>query len=239
MNHFWALFAATALLATLPAGVSAQQLAHTTKDVNLRAGPARDYPVVTVLPGGVQVVVEGCVPDYRWCDVVAGPLRGWVYAKNIVYPYEGNSVPVLDYGAVIGIGIAAFVVGDYWDRHYRGRPWYGQRQHWIGHPPAGFRPGWNRPPPPSGHRPGFGEPRPGPGPGNGFYPGQHGRPPGAGTPAQQGIPGGNRPPHNDMQGLGRPHDRFRGANQPQQAGPRNSPGGPGQGDRSQGGHRGR
>lgn len=127
----------TALLAGAPA-VAYAQMVLTAKNVHLRAGPARDYPVVAILPAGVEIVVEGCLSGYSWCDVVAGPNRGWVYAANIVYPYQGGDVPVLTNGAMIGFGIVAFSVGDYWDHYYRGRPWYSQRQEWINRPRAGF-----------------------------------------------------------------------------------------------------
>ena len=128
-------------LAALP-GVSQAQLAYAAKQVNLRAGPGMEYPVIAILLAGVPVTVQGCVADYRWCDVEAGPSRGWVYGANIVYPYQGSNVPVINYGAMIGIGILAYSVASYWDQHYVGRPWYPQRQRWI-----------NRPPPPPHARP--------------------------------------------------------------------------------------
>ena len=128
-------------LAALP-GVSQAQLAYAAKQVNLRAGPGMEYPVIAILLAGVPVTVQGCVADYRWCDVEAGPSRGWVYAGNIVYPYQGANVPVISAGAMIGIGILAYSVASYWDQHYVGRPWYPQRQRWI-----------NRPPPPPHARP--------------------------------------------------------------------------------------
>jgi uncharacterized protein YraI len=120
-----------AALAAMPAPASAQQLAYTAKFANLRAGPARDYPIVATLPAGIAISVLGCLSGYRWCDVVAGPNRGWLYAGNIVYPYQGSNVPLLTYGALLGIGIIGFDLGYYWDHHYRARPWYPQRQHWI------------------------------------------------------------------------------------------------------------
>jgi uncharacterized protein YraI len=134
------------------------QVAYTATTVNVRAGPARDYPLVAVLPPGYQVLVQGCLPDYVWCDVLAGASRGWVYAGNISYAYQNTYVPVLNYGAVIGIGVLAFVFEDYWDRHYRDRPWYGERRQWIRRPPPPprFQPG---PPPPP---PGVTGPRPHP-----------------------------------------------------------------------------
>ena len=121
-------------LAALP-GVSQAQLAYAAKQVNLRAGPGMEYPVIAILLAGVPVTVQGCVADYRWCDVEAGPSRGWVYGANIVYPYQGSNVPVISYGAMIGIGILAYSVASYWDQHYVGRPWYPQRQRWISRPP--------------------------------------------------------------------------------------------------------
>ncbi len=136
-----------AALATLPV-LSHAEWAYTAADADLMAGPAADYPVVIRLGAGLSISVEGCMPDYQWCDVTSGPYRGWMYAGNIVYPYQGTNVPVLTYGAVIGFGIVAFSIGDYWDRHYRARPWYPQRQLWIDRPRPVYAPGY-----PPGYRP--------------------------------------------------------------------------------------
>jgi uncharacterized protein YraI len=129
------------------------QLAYTAKMVNVRAGPARDYPIVAVLPPGFPVGVQGCLPDYSWCDVIAEASRGWVYGGNINYAYQNSYVPVLNYGAIIGIGVLAFVLDDYWGRHYRNRPFYGERHRWISRPAPGPR--FNGPAP----RPRLGPPR--------------------------------------------------------------------------------
>jgi uncharacterized protein YraI len=71
----------------------AQTQGYTTGPVNLRAGPGRDYPLVSQLPGGLPVTVMGCMSDYRWCDVALPNLRGWVYAGRLSYPYQGANVP--------------------------------------------------------------------------------------------------------------------------------------------------
>jgi uncharacterized protein YraI len=140
----------TVALAAMP-GFSQPQLAYAAKQVNLRAGPGMEYPVIAILLAGVPVTVQGCVADYRWCDVEAGPSRGWVYGANIVYPYQGANVPVINYGAMIGISVLAFSVASYWDQHYVGRPWYPQRQRWINRPPPPHAPPVHRPAPPE-HR---------------------------------------------------------------------------------------
>ena len=130
---------AAALVMLVGAPSNAQQLAYVSTEVNLRAGPSGDFPVVAILGGGVAITVEGCLGDYRWCDVSVGPHRGWLYAANIVYPYQGNHVPLLSYGAAIGIDVIGFSVGSYWDDYYRARSWYPQRQRWIDRPhPAHF-----------------------------------------------------------------------------------------------------
>ncbi|HJV53473.1 MAG TPA: SH3 domain-containing protein [Noviherbaspirillum sp.] len=153
MKHVTALGLLMAAFCAVPAASQAQQMAFTSINVHLRAGPSRDYPVVAILPAGLTISVQGCLGDYRWCDVVAGPNRGWVYAGNIVYPYQGTNVPVLTYGPVIGIGIITFSLGTYWGEHYRGRPWYPQRHRWIDRPHPNYAPGGHPPRPNPGFRP--------------------------------------------------------------------------------------
>ena len=114
------------------------EFAHTSRDAHLRAGPARQYPVVAILPAGLPILVQGCLSDYTWCDVAAGPSRGWVYAGSLDYAYEGTYVPVLGYGSRIGIGVSGFILLDYWSEHYHDRPWYRERDRWDHD-----RQGWN------------------------------------------------------------------------------------------------
>ena len=137
-NHPIALFILTVVLAVSPKVVSAQQLAYTSKEVSLRAGPSRDYPVVAHLAAGTSMTIYGCLQDYRWCDVVVGGSRGWVYSGNIVYPYLGQNVPVLSYGPTIGLGVTTFSIGNYWDNYYTDYPWYQQRQNWDSRPWVGY-----------------------------------------------------------------------------------------------------
>jgi uncharacterized protein YraI len=176
-------------LSALPGVALAQQVqAFTSGPVNLRAGPARDYPVVSQVAPGVPVTVMGCISGYTWCDVALPNLRGWVYAKHLSYPYQGNNVPVITYGTTIGVPIVSFSIGAYWGNYYRGRPWYRDQNRWARRTP---------PRPHPAHPPG--RPRP---PGGGHPPG-HARPPGGHPPGAGGRPPG-RPPQG---GGGRPPGR--------------------------------
>ena len=149
------------LALSLPLAAVAQQ-ALTTRWVHVRAGPAPEYPLVTQLPPNAPVAVQGCISDFSWCDVITPDNnRGWVYGGNLVYPYQNGSVPIVQYGAVIGLPIVTFFVGSYWGSYYRGRPWYGDWHRWDRWNHDHFRPGrpGYRPPPPP-HRPDFRPPRP-------------------------------------------------------------------------------
>jgi uncharacterized protein YraI len=145
------LMAATLLAAAAQAGN-----AYTQGQVHLRAGPSSDYPLVLSIPPNSLLNVNGCLDDFTWCDVDWEGNRGWVYGNYLYYDYQDRRVPVLQFGATLGIGIVSFSIGDYWGRYYTGRPWYARENYWMHRPPPPRRP---RPPPPGHGRP---PPRPAP-----------------------------------------------------------------------------
>ena len=104
--------------------------AMTTEPANLRAGPAFDFPVVDSIPDDARVTVHGCVSAYRWCDVSWRDARGWVAGDELAYFYQQRYVPIVEYGPRIGLPVVVFSFDTYWDRHYRGRPFYGERTRW-------------------------------------------------------------------------------------------------------------
>ena len=145
------LLSAAALLAPL---LAAAQQAQTASWVHVRAGPAREYPLVLQLPPAAPVSVQGCLSDFSWCDVIAPDgSRGWVYAGNLVYPYNNGSVTIIRYGPTIGLPVVGFVLGAYWGSYYSQRPWYRDRPRWDSWSHRPHRPGQVRPPPPTLPRP--------------------------------------------------------------------------------------
>lgn len=171
------------LALVLPVAASAQQ-AFTRGAVNLRAGPSNDYPLVATIAPGQPLQVMGCTSGYGWCDVaLPDGMRGWAYAGSLDYAYEEQRVPLVSYGAAIGVPIIAFSLGSYWSNYYRDRSWYGQPRWWGGVPPPPPGPGWRPPPPVVGWHP---NPYPGPG----YRPPGYRPPP----PGYRPPPPGYRPP---------------------------------------------
>lgn len=128
--------------------------AYVTGNVNLRAGPDSDYPLIDQIPAGTEVNVQGCTDGWEWCDVIVYGNRGWVAGNYIEYEYQNQPVLLPSYGAQIGIPIVTFVIGNYWDNYYRSRPFYRERDRWYG------RPMMHRPPPRPMDRPYSGRPMP-------------------------------------------------------------------------------
>ena len=154
-----------------------------SRQVHLRAGPGPGYPIVAVLIPGTPVEVRGCLPNFAWCDVGVDTRRGWVHGTYLEAYARGDHARLPDIGTVLGIAIIGFALHEYWHDHYRGRPWYGQRERWAPPPP----------PRPPGHA------APGPGRGPGQPPGQAPRPghspgQGPGKGPERGPGPGPQPP---------------------------------------------
>lgn len=121
---------AIALISTIAVpGLAQAAAAIATSDVNLRAGPSTNYPVVTVVDGGDNVRVFGCLEAGDWCDVAYSGARGWVSSNYLAYLDNGrrytSRVPER-----VGAPVITFSFGSYWDDHYRSRGFYRDRGRW-------------------------------------------------------------------------------------------------------------
>jgi len=191
-------------------GIASAQNAYTARPMNVRAGPNREYPLVAQLGPGAPLNVNGCLSGYSWCDVSFDGNRGWMYASGISFVYNGGRVPLYSYGAQLGLPILTFSLGAYWDRYYRGRPWYSQRSTWIhrrlppprgpvGRPHAAPRPMPNARPPANGRPGARGEMRGHAAP-QGGHPAPQAR---RGQPQREHAPQAKKPPSSSRGGSDR------------------------------------
>jgi uncharacterized protein YraI len=121
------------LLASVAAAgaASAATPGYVSRAATLRAGPAADYPSIGTVRRGSGVTIYGCLGGWDWCEVAAGPYRGWVVGDNLQAVYHRKRVRIIDSGPAIRVPVITFSVGDYWDEHYRSRPFYRDRDRWV------------------------------------------------------------------------------------------------------------
>jgi uncharacterized protein YraI len=96
-----------AAMVVLPAVAQAAgpAIAYTTANLNMRAGPGTNYPVVATVPHGGGVTVFGCTADFTWCDAAFANVKGWVSGRYLSYggngAYYGRPIP--NAGVYIGV----------------------------------------------------------------------------------------------------------------------------------------
>jgi uncharacterized protein YraI len=125
-----ALLASSALL--LSAGAAFAAPATATVDLNVRAGPGTNYPVIDALPAGETVNVLGCTGS--WCEISMGGGSGFASANYLERAGRAARTRVIveeDEPEIIGLSI-----GGYWDdrpyyydggHYYYGGRWYRER----------------------------------------------------------------------------------------------------------------
>jgi uncharacterized protein YraI len=124
---------AVGVLMALPSVAAAATNGFATANVNMRSGPSTSYPAVVVIPAGAPIVINGCLNTVNWCDVSFARGRGWVSGNYIQTSYRQNRVYVApQYYRPLGIPTITFDVDTYWQRHYRERDFYRERDRWRG-----------------------------------------------------------------------------------------------------------
>lgn len=131
MNKIFGLALGGVVAAVAAPSLAQAQNAYTTEYVNLRAGPGLEYPIVFAVQPGQPIDSNGCLSDWSWCDVSVDGYRGWMAGEFISYAYGGSYVPLYTYGPRYGVPIISFNFVTYWDRWYRDRPWYHDRDYWA------------------------------------------------------------------------------------------------------------
>lgn len=84
-----------AFAAVLP--VSAMALdANAVTDLNIRSGPANNYSVLGVIPGGETAILDGCIQDGTWCKVSYDGVEGWSYAPYLTVSADQEAYVVTE-----------------------------------------------------------------------------------------------------------------------------------------------
>ncbi|MBA5802249.1 SH3 domain-containing protein [Rhizobium changzhiense] len=144
MKNLFVKIAATGMLMLVPAIAQAAE-GYSTANVNMRAGPSTRYPAVAVIPAGSSVEIRGCLSDVNWCDVEFYGGRGWVSGQYVQALYQQRRVYVgPQYYRPLGIPMIRFSVDNYWDRYYRNRDFYRDRDRWSRGPDYYYRDRDNR-----------------------------------------------------------------------------------------------
>ena len=74
-------------------------------DLNVRAGPGPQYPVIGVLAAGQSATLNGCIENSKWCTIAEANGQGWVYSDYVTADFGGNAVVLTRRPADAGITI--------------------------------------------------------------------------------------------------------------------------------------
>ncbi len=147
MRH-WAIVLAIFTFISLRYGSASASAAeaYTTSSTWLRTGPDYSFPSIERIPRGALVDVIGCTDSYNWCDVDYEGERGWFAGNRLQFVYNGRRGSAVDLAPLLGLMILQFSFGNYWNDHYRDRPWFNERnqRRWQN---------WQPPQHPFGNRP--------------------------------------------------------------------------------------
>ena len=86
------MVATTAALLSLSASALAQSSVSATTDLNVRAGPGPQYPIVGMIGAGQSTTLNGCLENSKWCTVATTGGEGWVYSDYLTGDFGGTQV---------------------------------------------------------------------------------------------------------------------------------------------------
>jgi len=111
-------------LAATPAMAQEEPNGYPISDVNLRAGPGTEYPVLVTVPTDAPITILGCLEDFAWCDTIFEEQRGWMRSIYLAGYYDGEYYLLSDYAPDLGYQVLTFDRAAYWDAYYQDEPFY-------------------------------------------------------------------------------------------------------------------
>lgn len=94
MKPYLLISAAAGALLAMSASALAQTSVTATTDLNVRAGPGPQHPVIGVLAAGQATTLNGCIEGSKWCSVAEAGGQGWVYSDYLTGNFGGQQVVV-------------------------------------------------------------------------------------------------------------------------------------------------
>ncbi|MER9332213.1 DUF1236 domain-containing protein [Mesorhizobium sp. M0152] len=110
------LFPAIAGMLTVMSGAAmADTAVSAVTDLNVRAGPGPQYPVIGVLAAGQSATLSGCMENSKWCTIAEAGGQGWVYSDYVTAEFGGSRVVLTQRPRTSGIAVVAppADIGDY------------------------------------------------------------------------------------------------------------------------------
>lgn len=103
------LFMATAGAILVMSGAAmAQTAVVATTDLNVRAGPGPQYPVIGAIGIDQQATLMGCLEASSWCQVSAAGVEGWAYSDYLIGDNSGVEVVVTERPAEMEVPVVVY-----------------------------------------------------------------------------------------------------------------------------------
>jgi uncharacterized protein YraI len=108
-------------------------------DLNVRAGPGPQYPVIGTLAAGQSATLEGCIENSKWCTIAEANGQGWIYSDYVTADFGGNEVVLTRRPADADITIVEAPADSEYSDTYTGAIVAGEPIETIRRPPAEVR----------------------------------------------------------------------------------------------------
>ncbi|TIT63644.1 MAG: DUF1236 domain-containing protein [Mesorhizobium sp.] len=108
------LFPAIAGMLTAMSGAAlADTAVSAVTDLNVRAGPGPQYPVIGVLAAGQSATLNGCIENSKWCTIAEAGGQGWVYSDYVTADFGGSRVVLTQRRSAVAVVSPPEDIGNY------------------------------------------------------------------------------------------------------------------------------
>ncbi|MCA0050497.1 DUF1236 domain-containing protein [Mesorhizobium sp. B283B1A] len=132
--------AVAGMLTVMSGSALADTAVSAVTDLNVRAGPGPQYPVIGVLAAGQSATLNGCIENSKWCTIAEAGGQGWVYSDYVTADFGGSRVVLTQrpHGSSVAVVSPPEDIGDY-STDYTGAIVAGEPVDAIPRPPAEVR----------------------------------------------------------------------------------------------------